>query len=185
MASVSDLIAAAKAQIGKPYVFGSQGPESFDCSGLTQFVYGTLGIRIPRTSQEQQRAATPVGTPEPGDLVFWGNPAYHVALYVGGGQVISAPQPGENVKLQPVWGSPTYGRVASLSGSSPVTAALATASGSAVNASFSVDKLFGQVEGVTLQLTVAAAGMALVGVGLWKATGRARNRAGSAVSEIT
>lgn len=173
MATVGDLIAAARAQIGKPYVFGAEGPAAFDCSGLVQWVYGTAGIRIPRTAAEQQAAARPVTTPQPGDLVFWGRPADHVALYVGNGQIIAAPQPGEKVKVQSVYGSPTFGRIADLD-SSTIMSRLAGAGTSAVDASFSVDKFFGQIEGVVLQLTVAAAGLALVGVGVWKATSHAR-----------
>jgi hypothetical protein len=176
MATVADLIAQAKAQLGKPYVFGAEGPGSFDCSGLMQYVYAAIGIKLPRTAAEQQRAAAPVAAPQPGDLVFWGNPAYHVALYVGDGYQIAAPQPGDVVKLQKVYGSPTYGRVASLDGGGGFSATLTGLTGNVVNASFSMDKFFKQVEGVSLQLALSTLGLALVGFGLWKVTSPARNK---------
>lgn len=170
MATIEDLLAVARAQVGKPYVFGAAGPGSFDCSGLVQYAYAALGIKVPRTAAEQQAAAKPVGQPQPGDLVFWGAPAYHVALYAGNGQVIAAPQPGEAVKVQPVWGSPTYGRVASLSSGGGPVEALQNVGGSIAQASFGMDKLFKQVEGVSLQLAMVVLGLALVGAGLWKAS---------------
>lgn len=70
------------AEIGKPYHYGDEGPNSFDCSGLVQYVYGHFGVHTPRTAHEQQSWTTSTGTPQFGDLVFWGHPAYHVGIVV-------------------------------------------------------------------------------------------------------
>lgn len=90
--------------LGTPYVFGATGPNAFDCSGFTMFVYeNAAGINITRTTYTQIGVGTPVayGDLQPGDLVFtYGNE--HVGIYVGGGQYIHAPQPGEGVKVSPV-----------------------------------------------------------------------------------
>lgn len=97
------VIAAAKAQLGKPYKWGGNGPASFDCSGLTvwSFAHGA-GIKLPRTAAQQQFStlgrSVAVADAQPGDLVFYGSPASHVALVIGGGQVIDAPRPGKSVE---------------------------------------------------------------------------------------
>ncbi|WP_329175756.1 C40 family peptidase [Streptomyces sp. NBC_01477] len=91
---VDQLIAFLKSQLGKPYVYGATGPNSYDCSGLTQVAYGTVGVNLPRTSQEQSTAGTPValGSLQPGDLIFWGGQgsAYHVGVFIGNGQYLDA-----------------------------------------------------------------------------------------------
>ncbi|WP_205650214.1 C40 family peptidase [Actinoplanes solisilvae] len=103
----NQIVAAARAQQGKPYKHGSHGPGAFDCSGLTGFAYAQVRITLPRTAQAQYRAARKVSPPaaRPGDLVFWlaGGRAYHVAVYAGGGRVWHAPKPGDRVKLAPIW----------------------------------------------------------------------------------
>ena len=90
--------------IGTPYVYGATGPSSFDCSGFTSYVYrNAAGIEITRTTYSQLGVGTPVSYDElqPGDLVFtYGSD--HVGIYVGGGQYIHAPQPGDSVKVSPV-----------------------------------------------------------------------------------
>jgi peptidoglycan DL-endopeptidase CwlO len=95
-------VASARAQIGKPYVWGATGPGSFDCSGLTSYVWRQAGVSLPRTSRDQYAAGVKVSRSQlrPGDLVYFGSPIYHVAIYIGGGQMITAPQPGEVVKYQ-------------------------------------------------------------------------------------
>lgn len=103
-------VATARAQIGKPYVTGGNGPGSFDCSGLTRYAWAAAGVTIPRVSRDQYAAGTKVSRSElqPGDLVYFGSPVYHVALYIGGGQMITAPQPGDVVKYQAVSVFPDY-----------------------------------------------------------------------------
>jgi len=98
------VINLAMAQIGKPYVWGAHGPSSFDCSGLMDYVFRNAagksigGWTVP---QESAGYAVSLSNLQPGDLLFWGSQgsSYHVALYIGGGQYIHAPQPGENVKI--------------------------------------------------------------------------------------
>jgi peptidoglycan DL-endopeptidase CwlO len=103
-------VATARAQIGKPYVTGGNGPGSYDCSGLTKYAWAAAGVTIPRVSRDQYAAGTKVARADlqPGDLVYFGSPVYHVALYIGGGQMITAPQPGEYVKYQAVSVFPDY-----------------------------------------------------------------------------
>lgn len=99
----SQVVAIAHQQLGKPYVWGATGPNSFDCSGLVQYVYRQIGINLPRTTyqQEYQGTAVSLNALQPGDLLFWGSygSAYHVAIYIGNGDFIQAPQPGEQVKI--------------------------------------------------------------------------------------
>jgi cell wall-associated NlpC family hydrolase len=87
-------ITYARGQIGRPYVWGGNGETGFDCSGLTKAAYGAAGVTLPRTADQQFRAGPrlPANEPlQPGDLVFYGGPIItHVALYVGGNQVIQA-----------------------------------------------------------------------------------------------
>jgi cell wall-associated NlpC family hydrolase len=103
-------VATARAQIGKPYVTGGNGPGSFDCSGLTKYAWAAAGVTIPRVSRDQYAAGVKVARADlqPGDLVYFGAPVYHVALYIGGGEMITAPQPGEYVKYQAVDVFPDY-----------------------------------------------------------------------------
>jgi cell wall-associated NlpC family hydrolase len=111
------VVAAAKAQIGKPYRFGAAGPGAFDCSGLTGYAYRSVRISLPRTADGQFRAARPVAkaAARPGDLVFWvsGGHAYHVAVYAGGGRVWHAPKPEQRVQLTAIWswGQVRFGRI--------------------------------------------------------------------------
>ncbi|MFI1259237.1 C40 family peptidase [Streptomyces netropsis] len=97
-------VAFAYQQLGKPYVWGAQGPASYDCSGLTSRAWSRAGVPIPRTSQEQWKklARIPLGTLRPGDLIIYYREATHVAIYVGDGQVIHAPRPGAFVMLSPL-----------------------------------------------------------------------------------
>ncbi|WP_243757636.1 C40 family peptidase [Allobranchiibius sp. GilTou38] len=109
--SASGVVAIAERYIGVPYVYGGTTPSGFDCSGFTSYVYAQLGINLPRTAAAQQASATPVSTPQPGDLVFFGSPAYHVGIYLGNGMMIAAPKPGDHVKIEAVYGTPSgYGR---------------------------------------------------------------------------
>ncbi|RSS74020.1 C40 family peptidase [Streptomyces sp. WAC06614] len=103
----------AAAQIGKPYVWGAEGPGSFDCSGLTSRAWAAAGRAIPRTSQEQwaQLTRIPLNQLRPGDLVVYFPKATHVALYVGDGKVVQAPRPGARVKVSPIAANPLLGAV--------------------------------------------------------------------------
>jgi cell wall-associated NlpC family hydrolase len=96
---------------GVPYMYGGTTPAGFDCSGYTAYVFRQVGISLPRTAAEQQAASTPVSNPQPGDLVFFGSPAYHVGIYAGNGMMWDSPHSGSSVGLSPVWSSSaTYGR---------------------------------------------------------------------------
>lgn len=101
---INGLITLLKAQLGKPYVYGAAGPNAFDCSGLTSYVYkNALGIDIGRTTYDQLNAEIEVSQSElkVGDLVF--PHSGHVGIYIGNGQMIHAPQTGDVVKISPVY----------------------------------------------------------------------------------
>jgi peptidoglycan DL-endopeptidase CwlO len=105
----SAAIAYARAQLGKPYCYAGAGPACFDCSGLTMRAWGAAGVSMPHYSgaQYSRFPKVPLGAMQPGDLVFWGpGGSDHVALYIGGGQMIAAPHTGDVVKIQAVYGSP-------------------------------------------------------------------------------
>nr|WP_202513886.1 MULTISPECIES: NlpC/P60 family protein [unclassified Streptomyces] len=108
-----EAVGYAVRQIGKPYVWGAEGPGSFDCSGLTSQAWASAGRVIPRTSQEQWRQLTrvPMNALRPGDLVVYFPKATHVALYIGNGLVVQAPRPGTSVKVSPVASNPVLGAV--------------------------------------------------------------------------
>ncbi|MFC5721384.1 NlpC/P60 family protein [Streptomyces gamaensis] len=109
----SKAVEFAYQQLGKPYVWGAAGPDSFDCSGLTSQAWARAGAAIPRTSQEQWQSLPKVGLDElrPGDLVIYFEGATHVALYIGDGLVIQAPRPGAYVKVSPIASNPLLGAV--------------------------------------------------------------------------
>jgi peptidoglycan DL-endopeptidase CwlO len=94
-------ISAARAQLGKPYAWGGGGPNSFDCSGLTSWAWRAAGVGLPHNAAAQQGMGRSVsrGNLQPGDLVFFGSPAYHVGIYVGDGMMIHAPTTGDVVKM--------------------------------------------------------------------------------------
>lgn len=102
-ATANSVIANAKQYLGVPYVWGGSTPSGFDCSGFTSYVFRSVGISLPRTSRAQQNVGTRISLNQvqPGDLVFRGSPAYHVGIYIGGGQYIHAPQTGDVVKIAP------------------------------------------------------------------------------------
>ncbi|MBP2048903.1 cell wall-associated NlpC family hydrolase [Streptomyces griseochromogenes] len=100
----SAAVAAALSALGRPYVWGANGPSGFDCSGLMQWSYARAGVHLPRTSQEQRYAGRhiPLSQARPGDLVVYRGDASHVGMYVGNGQVVHAPYPGAPVRYDPV-----------------------------------------------------------------------------------
>jgi cell wall-associated NlpC family hydrolase len=103
----------ALAQLGDPYVWGDEGPDSFDCSGLVQAAYAYVGVSLPRVAADQYNATRdkPVDTEKllPGDLLYWwddpGNwqSVYHTGMYLGDGKMIQAPRTGDVVKISSIW----------------------------------------------------------------------------------
>ncbi|WP_049650144.1 C40 family peptidase [Kitasatospora sp. MY 5-36] len=96
----------ALAQLGKPYVWGGNGPSGYDCSGLVQQAYRRAGISLPRVADDQYAATTPIsaGQLRRGDLVFWSDSGrasgiHHVGIYLGGNKFVEAPRPGTTVRI--------------------------------------------------------------------------------------
>jgi len=98
-------LAFARSQIGKPYVWGATGPESYDCSGLTQAAWKAAGVDIPRVTYDQVNAGTTVSVSaaQPGDLVFFYDDLSHVGSYIGNGMMIHAPKPGAYVREESIY----------------------------------------------------------------------------------
>ncbi|WP_415952452.1 NlpC/P60 family protein [Streptomyces sp. KLOTTS4A1] len=109
-AKAAKAIEFARAQIGKPYVWGAAGPDSYDCSGLTQQAWAEAGISLPRTTWDQVNAGTTVSVDnaKPGDLVFFYDDISHVGLYIGNGEMIHAPKPGTNVRVESIYYMPIH-----------------------------------------------------------------------------
>lgn len=103
------IIDVARKQIGDRYVAGRTGPDAFDCSGLTRYVYKqATGHDLPRTSRGQYQRVKKIKRSQarPGDLVFFfERGAHHVGIYIGGGKMIDAPRVGEKVRVSPISGS--------------------------------------------------------------------------------
>jgi cell wall-associated NlpC family hydrolase len=100
--AASIAVAAAKSVVGAEYVWGSAGPSTFDCSGLTMWSWAQAGVSIPHSSAAQYSALphVPISDVQPGDLIFYFSPISHVAIYVGGGQIIHARHPGPGGQVQ-------------------------------------------------------------------------------------
>lgn len=100
-----DVVNTAKKYLGKPYVYGAAGPDSFDCSGFTMYVYAKFGVNLPHNSLAQSQIGqyVPKNQLQPGDLVFFATDGTgkvsHVGIYTGGGNFIQAPRTGETVKI--------------------------------------------------------------------------------------
>ena len=99
-----EVVSVARKYLGAPYVWGADGPNTFDCSGFTMFVYRQVGVSLPHSSRAQIGSGERVsrGDLQPGDLVFFGSPIHHVGMYVGGGMYIHAPHTGDVVKISPL-----------------------------------------------------------------------------------
>jgi peptidoglycan DL-endopeptidase CwlO len=100
-------LAFAESQMGKPYQWGGAGPGSYDCSGLTMVAWSKAGVEMPHSAQDQydMTARVPISDLQPGDLVFFGTPTdvYHVGMYVGDGNMVDAPETGQDVMVQPIY----------------------------------------------------------------------------------
>ena len=105
------VVAEAKKYLGVPYVWGGTDPKTgLDCSGLIQHVYANLGYDLPRVSRDQAnagRAVPSLAQAQPGDILAFGSPVHHVGIYIGDGQMIEAPRPGLDVRIGPVYETPT------------------------------------------------------------------------------
>jgi cell wall-associated NlpC family hydrolase len=110
-------VAFALSQRGKPYEWGAEGPNSYDCSGLMLASYLSVGVHLPRVSRDQYNVGTPVLVSQliPGDLLFFSTDRFdarqihHVAMYIGNGQMVHAPTFGQVVKISPIWWSEYFG----------------------------------------------------------------------------
>ncbi|MFI5531317.1 NlpC/P60 family protein [Kitasatospora sp. NPDC051853] len=100
----------AQAQLGKPYIWGAEGPAGFDCSGLTLRAWEQAGVRLPRVSQDQWNAGTRISRAnlQPGDLVFFFSDLHHVGIYIGNNKMIHAPRTGKNVTVLDLQYMPDY-----------------------------------------------------------------------------
>ncbi|MFI6281371.1 NlpC/P60 family protein [Streptomyces sp. NPDC050988] len=109
-AKADKALAFARAQIGKPYVWGASGPGSYDCSGLTQAAWKAAGVTLPRTTWDQVKVGTTVSvnSAQPGDLVFFYDDISHVGIYIGDGMMIHAPKPGAYVREESIYYMPVH-----------------------------------------------------------------------------
>jgi cell wall-associated NlpC family hydrolase len=103
----------ALAQVGKSYVYGAAGPSSFDCSGLTMAAWSQAGVSLPHSSSAQYNSGQHISESElqPGDLVFYYSPISHVGMYIGGGKIVNALNPGSGVKVSGLHDMPFSGAV--------------------------------------------------------------------------
>lgn len=111
--SAAAVVKFALSQLGDSYVYGANGPNAWDCSGLTTAAWAQAGVGLPRSSSAQQGAGTPVSRDQlqPGDLVFYYSPVSHVAIYIGNGQIVHAANPGTGVVTSGVFSMPYSGAV--------------------------------------------------------------------------
>lgn len=118
--NTSSVVSFARAQLGKAYRYGGNGPNAYDCSGLTQQAYRAAGKSIPRVAADQAAASHRISRSQlqPGDLIFWSSNGrvsgvYHVAIYIGGNQFIAASHAGKPISvgtLSPYYAPAMYGR---------------------------------------------------------------------------
>ena len=106
-------VAYAKAQVGKPYVYGAAGPNAYDCSGLTMASWARAGVGLPHSSSAQYGSGPHVSASQlqPGDLVFYYQPISHVGMYIGGGMIVHAANPSSGVTISGLYSMPYTGAV--------------------------------------------------------------------------
>jgi cell wall-associated NlpC family hydrolase len=111
-APTGGIIGIAASLSGIYYRYGGTTPSGFDCSGFTSYVYRQVGKSIPRTAEAQRAASSKVSNPVPGDLIFFGYPAYHVGIYAGGNMMYDSPRTGKTTGLHVIWtqSNVSYGR---------------------------------------------------------------------------
>ncbi|MEQ6901155.1 NlpC/P60 family protein [Nocardioides sp. YIM 152588] len=109
----SAALSYAMAQVGKAYVYGAAGPSAFDCSGLTMMAWAQAGVSLPHSSSAQFSSGTRISESQlqPGDLVFYYSPISHVGIYIGGGNIVHAANPGTGVRVAPLHSMPYVGAV--------------------------------------------------------------------------
>jgi cell wall-associated NlpC family hydrolase len=120
-------------QLGKPYVWGAEGPDTYDCSGLTMRAYEAAGYQLPRTAAEQALVGTPVDVADllPGDLLFYAtdpsdlSTVHHVVMYAGAGMVVHAPHQGDVVRIGPMWLGDEYAGAVRIVDAAPAPKAVA------------------------------------------------------------
>lgn len=105
------VVVIAKQYLGVRYVWGGSTPSGFDCSGYTRYVYAKVGVNLPHRAASQAWYGRSVTEPRIGDLVFWGQPATHVGIYIGRGMFIAAPHSGTSVRIAPLYGHPYFRRI--------------------------------------------------------------------------
>lgn len=110
---LAGLVKAARGAIGYPYIWGGSSiPPGVDCSGLVYWALNRMGKDAPRlTAAGYQAVSTPVSSPRPGDVVFWGNPASHIAISTGGSGIIHASRPGVPIGEASLYGNPTFAKL--------------------------------------------------------------------------
>lgn len=115
LARAHAVVGFARAQVGDPYVYGADGPGSWDCSGLTRSAFAAARVRLPRRAASQSARGVAVSrrAARVGDLAFWGGAghAYHVGIYLGRGWVLHSPRPGKRVQVARLWGNPSFRRL--------------------------------------------------------------------------
>ena len=111
--SSSGALDFARTKLGGPYVWGGEGPTGYDCSGLVQASFASVGVSLPRTAREQCQAGTPVDASQAqaGDIVCWGSPTYHVAIYDGNGGIVGAQDYTDGITAVPLYGAYYFRRL--------------------------------------------------------------------------